>query len=31
VEKYRIYEVTSIKIKPNKGGDAAESRLAPSL
>lgn len=26
MEKYRIYEVTSIKIKPNKGGDAAEWR-----
>ena len=24
MEKYRIYEGTSIKIKPNKGGDAAE-------
>jgi hypothetical protein len=24
VEKYRIYEVTSIKVKPDKGGDAAE-------
>lgn len=23
MEKYRIYEVTSIRIKPNKGGDAA--------
>lgn len=24
MEDYRIYEVTSIRIKPNKGGDAAE-------